>query len=145
VQSACEDKQSTYERGTVRTLHYYIAVTDRVSLYSAKITTNSVQRTEACLPIIIFLSTLIFVCDGIYRTEKSLTTLKYFETVDLQTMFLTRHSTIKQCMRLAHHVTLNLNNNNNNNSNLPKAAIYLGIKRSLHITHGTWACISYRN
>jgi hypothetical protein len=34
VPSACENIQSTYERDIVKRLHYYITVTDHVSLYN---------------------------------------------------------------------------------------------------------------
>lgn len=89
MQIASEDSQTTYE-------------SDRALLWQSTdhyvITTNSVQKIEAYIPFIIYMSTLILCVFYMYHSNlQSLTPSKYFATVDLQTIFR------KQFVRYIHN------------------------------------------
>ena len=73
MQSACDNNQCTYERGTVRRLHCWINMTDHRSVK---------QRVCVCV--------CVRACYMYLSNREILTPSKYFVIVALQTIFRTQ-------------------------------------------------------
>jgi hypothetical protein len=89
LQSACEDNRAAYKCDIVRGLHYCITVTDHTSLYNNN---NKSHVENWSLRSYYYLCVYVdYVCVCVFykyhSNLKSLTPLKYFAIVVLQTIF----------------------------------------------------------